>query len=228
MTEYSKNNHENGKMMGDDKGMKTIVGTDGNDVLYSSEHGSKLYGLAGNDTLIGGNGRDILSGGPGVDTLTGGANRDSFQFDADPFDGQTPKPVAGTHISGVNNPDFITDFQVDEDNFALGRDALGLSKLSFSDGKVADLSGSANVLVLQDSFPNGFVAAQTIADNNELTGGAGVFIYYNSNLQIDRLVYSADLAHGGNISVLANLQNVTGSDALALLPSFSAQNFTLV
>jgi len=42
---------------------------------------------------------------------------------------------------------------------------------------------------------------------------------------INELVYSADLSHGGNYSVLANLTNQAGDAGAALLPGYTANNF---
>lgn len=64
---------------------KTVVGTNGPDVLRGTERSDKLYGkggndrlfgLAGNDVLVGGPGRDLLDAGPGSDRLV---SRDGVQ-----------------------------------------------------------------------------------------------------------------------------------------------------
>ena len=89
-----------------------------------------------------------------------------------------------------------------------------------------DLSGDANVLVLQGSFANARSAAQAIADNQALTADAGVFIYHNATLGINRLVYSSDLSQGGAFSVMANLANQGGDAGVALLPNYTASNFS--
>ena len=47
----------------------TIVGDDGNDLVWSN---------AGDDNIQGGNGEDILDGGPGNDTISGGADNDTI------------------------------------------------------------------------------------------------------------------------------------------------------
>ena len=65
--------------------MVTLIGTDGDDVLYETTANSTLYGMDGDDTMIGndgisslfgGNGDDTLVGGGGNDRLTGGAGAD--------------------------------------------------------------------------------------------------------------------------------------------------------
>ncbi len=53
---------------------ETLVGGDGNDVIY---------GLGGADFLFGGEGDDVLVGGTGSDELTGGAGADTFRIAQD-------------------------------------------------------------------------------------------------------------------------------------------------
>ena len=53
---------------GDDRGAKTLNGTDQAD---------EIFGLAGNDTLIGFGGDDVLEGGAGADELFGS---DGFDY----------------------------------------------------------------------------------------------------------------------------------------------------
>lgn len=56
--------------------VKTVVGTNGPDVLRGGSRGDKLYGKGGNDRLFGLGGNDLLVGGPGADLLVGGAGND--------------------------------------------------------------------------------------------------------------------------------------------------------
>ena len=59
-----------------DYGDVTILGGEGNDVLWSSAGNDRLYGEQGNDNLFGGAGDDLLDGGQGNDTLDGGLGND--------------------------------------------------------------------------------------------------------------------------------------------------------
>jgi Ca2+-binding RTX toxin-like protein len=205
-----------------------IFGGAGDDVLVGRNGGSLLDGGAGNDILIGRGGSDLLVGGPGQDTMTGGAGANTFLYNSDPFDGIAPAAPAAGQLLGVNAPDTITDFDVSKDTFALDVNSLGLQAFSFANGAVNDLSGDANILVLQGSFANARSAAQAIADNHALTADAGVFIYHNNTLGINRLVYSSDLSKGGAFSVLASLTSQGGDAGVALLPNYTAQNFSVI
>jgi len=87
---------------------------------------------------------------------------------------------------------------------------------------------NGNVLVLTDVFANAGAAAAAINNNANITAEEGVFVYFNSTLGITRMVYSENLGAGGDISVLANLNNqTTVAGGVANLASFSASNFTL-
>ena len=205
-----------------------LFGGKGNDILIGTS-GSVLWGGQGNDILIGGTGKqgNLLVGGLGQDTMTGRATgENNFLYNTDPFDGKKPVLAPGAKIAGVNAPDTITDFDPSKDGFILNADVLGLKGFSFANGAVNDLKGVSNVLVLQGQFANAGAAAQAIADNNNLTAGAGVFVYHNSTIGINRLVYSSDLGGGGSFSVLANLTNQGGDAGVALLSKYSTINFS--
>jgi serralysin len=200
------------------------VGTDGNDTLNGTAGPDILVGLKGNDVLNGGYGRDILAGGEGVDTLTGGYGKDIFFFADNPFSGGTPTPAANG-IQALNKPDIIKDYQIGEDKLVFNHQQLGVNQLNFEKGVSSQLSGSNNLLVLQDAFPNAAAAAKAIADNNAITADAGLFVYFNTTLGISRVVFSQDLGDGGPISVLANLDNLKDPAGQA---NFSAKDFALV
>lgn len=217
-------------------GNDTLNGTPGNDLMYGNagndtldglDGNDNLYGGDGNDTLRGGNGDDFLLGDRGVDTLTGGSGTDVFSLEVN----TSNSVIAPNGIRVTNQPDIITDYEIDRDklNFiqaGFNEDSLitGLAGngLKFQKGVSSQLSGDSTLLVLQDPFPNAAAAAKAIADNNALTGDEGLFVYFNSTLGFSRFVYSQDLSDGGAINVLANLTNQTDSASLA---NFSAQDF---
>jgi hypothetical protein len=55
---------------------KTVVGTNGPDVLRGTDRSDKLYGKGGHDRLYGLGGNDLLVGGPGRDLLEGANGND--------------------------------------------------------------------------------------------------------------------------------------------------------
>ncbi|MDP2066329.1 MAG: calcium-binding protein [Burkholderiaceae bacterium] len=59
-------------------GNDTLYGNGGNDILDGADGADVLWGGQGNDLLIGGSGADILMGNDGDDTIDGGADNDSL------------------------------------------------------------------------------------------------------------------------------------------------------
>jgi hypothetical protein len=59
--------------------------------------------------------------------------------------------------------------------------------------------------------------------------GAGFFVYFNSTLKINRLVFSTNLnSTTSDLAILAAIQSPKGADAIAALPGFGAANFQAV
>lgn len=218
-------------------GNDTLFGNQGNDTLMGDQGVDSLFGGIGddvllggteNDTLVGGAGNDQLVGGDGVDSLTGGAGQDLFVVDGNVFANGTPAPAGTTGINVLNQPDVIADYTIGEDKFAFEKASLNIKEFVFQQGQTAQITGNANAIVLLTSFAAAGAAARAIANNNNITAKEGVFLYFNTTLGLNRLVYSQDLANGGNISVLANLNNQRGDAGIASLARFSAADFTLM
>ncbi len=229
-----------------DLGHNTARGKEGNDLLLGNDGDDHLFGDAGDDALFGGTGADSLKGGigndtifgdagddllvgdGGVDRLTGGEGRDRFAYTGDAFANGIPALAGETGIKVLNQPDVISDFTIGEDQFALNGFDLDINALTFQKGQSSQIAGDGNVIVLTDPFPAAGAAARAIADNNNITADAGAFVYFNSTLGLTRLAYSQDLSDGGDVSVLANLENQQGEAGLANIANFSATDFTLV
>jgi Ca2+-binding RTX toxin-like protein len=221
-------------------GVNVVIfsGGDGDDNFDGSATGTALRvsGDAGNDTLVGGtsndaitggDGNDVITGGDGVDILTGGTGADQFAYVGNVFaGGSLTLNAGGTGINALNKPDVIKDFDISSDRFNLDASDLTISAINFQKGASAALT-NGNVLVLTDGFAAAAGAAKAIAANGNITAKEGAFTYFNTTLGISRLVYSKDLANGGDISVLANLGDA-GTGALANQANFTANNFSLV
>lgn len=203
----------------------TLVGDIGNNQLEGGSADDVLQGGAGNDTLIGGNGNDMIVGGAGVDTLTGGSGRDKFVYNDNLFANGTPV-AAPNGIRVLNQPDIITDFTIADDQFALDASDLGISAVTFQKGQSGQIA-NGNVIILTDGFAAAGAAARAIANNSGVTADAGVFVYFNTTLGLTRVVYSQNLGDGGDISVLANLDNQRGATGQANIAGFTATNFSL-
>ncbi len=223
------------------EGDDTLSGGNGRDLLFGGAGRDRLDGGRGDDLLKGGEGDDVLSGGNGDDVLiggsgdnvgtddvlTGGRGADLFVFTGDDLTQPHPNvPVGATGILATNTPDVVTDFTIGTDRFAFDAGDFGIDgPLIYAEGLTADLAGAANVIVQFDAFPNAAAAARAIADNPNVTADEGFFIYHNSTLGINRLVYSQDLGDAGAITVMANLTDISGEAAIELLPDFSSSDF---
>ncbi|WP_421659022.1 calcium-binding protein [Leptothermofonsia sp. ETS-13] len=219
---------QNNDLLFGNTGHDFLFGEEGAEILKGGNGRDFLDGGSGNDVLDGGRGNDLLIGGIGIDTLTGGPGADGFVFSGDVFANGIANLNAATGIEVLNTPDVVTDFAIGIDRFILNGDDLGINELIFQKGIAAEIASNANVLVLLNPFANAAAAAKAIADNNAITADAGVFVYFNSTLGINRLVYSTDLGDGGAISVLANLTNQAGNDGISQLNQFRARDFALI
>lgn len=197
----------NGDVGNDTFVINDLTGTGVELVQFAGGEGTDLVDGTNTSTAL------QINGGAGADTLTGGSNSDQFIYAGDP---------------AIEGTDIITNFKIANgaiDQFGLSADVLGSPNISFQKGNSGDLTGNSNILVLLDGFQNAGLAAQAIANNNNVTTGEGLFVYFNTNLGFSRLVYSNDLGNGGGINVLANL---TDSTNIANQNDFSAGNFAVV
>jgi hypothetical protein len=150
----------------------------------------------------------------------------TFTFNQDPFAGAVLTP--GRDI--VGGEDFIS-FDISTDVFKLNPDKFGITDpLMFINDFVANVPPSGvNVIVLQDTpipFAAGIAATQIA---NQITSpGPGFFIYFNSGLDLPRLVFSKDLSDPtADLKVLFRMTNLSGQAGRDALPTFSEDNFLL-
>jgi hypothetical protein len=154
-------------------------------------------------------------------------------FSTDPFAGSTGVlTTPGRQAVGTNEVQ-LPSFNVATDVFALDRSVPAYSavgSLNFYNG--------ANVIVLQNTdddansatpFNAGAAASLIASVLPDTTVTPGFFIYFNSALSVNRLVYSTDLTvPTADISILARILSPNGQDGINALPSFTSSNFTAV
>jgi hypothetical protein len=129
----------------------------------------------------------------------------------------------------------VPTFDPSADSFLLSLAAFGVDgPLAFVNALAADLPASGfNTIVLQDSDNDGDPATAFNAGTaaNLIAGAlsddtSGFFVYFNSVLNINRLVFSTNLnSTTSDLAILAAIQSPTGAGAIAALPQFSAANF---
>ncbi len=228
--------NENDQLIGT-RGRDLIDGGAGDDVISGDSGSDVLRGDAGDDQIDGGNGRDSIRGGVGSDVLTGGRGRDSFLF------------------AQGEGGDTISDFEVRRDTFELNAASFGVDDdLRFQNvartanddvnADLVDVDTGNNVFVLQGIWNNAGQAATALINSG--VEGPFFFVYYNVNLDVNRLFQAeAVLDENGNpvldengnpevaLQQLANLgeagqfaEGVNDDEAIAQLADFDADNFT--
>ena len=116
-------------------------------------------------------------------------------------------------------------FDVATDVFVIDPAVFGITQIVFANDLAANLPSSATVVVVQDAGLAAGSAATAIAAQVTVPS-PGFFVYFNSGLDLPRLVYSANLDDDtADLAVLARLTNLAGQPAS--LQSFTSANFAL-
>ncbi len=161
------------------------------------------------------------------------AHATDFVFNTDPFAGSTALTTPGRQI--VGGEPSIPVFDFGNDKLLFDFNVFGVTELTFFNEDITQFpAAGANFIVLEtfdaDGDPNNGVlmnaglAANLIADT-VTTPGAGFFIYFNSGLDLPRLVFSTDLDSAqADLKILARFTGLTGEAGREAMPSFSAAN----
>ena len=166
------------------------------------------------------------------------AQATTFNFDTDPFAGTAALATPGRQI--VANEQFIPQINLATDVFAVNGGVFGIASpiVSFINTAAANITGGQNVIVLEDLDAGGgrkasgnTLAAGTAANliaNSGKASGAGLFVYFNSALNVSRLVFDTDLGSTtSDLKVLARFTGELGQAGINDLPTFTASNFAL-
>jgi hypothetical protein len=155
-------------------------------------------------------------------------------FNTNPFDGSTALVTPGRQT--VGGEPFIT-FDIASDVFSIDPNFFGIGNaINFANDVVGNLpTGGRNVLVLQ-TFDNdgdpltpfGAGAAADLIADRVTTPGPGFYVYFNSGLQLPRLVYSTDLSDNtADLKIMARLTNLGGQPGRDAIPTITAANFQI-
>jgi len=166
-------------------------------------------------------------------TLSATASATTFAFKTDPFAGSDALTTPGRQI--VGGEAFIS-FDTATDVFLLESPAFGVGdEVLFANDVVGNLpTGGVNVIVLETldndanpATPFGAGSAANLIAGQITSPGPGFFIYFNSGLNLPRLVFSTDLDDNtADLKILFRMTNLVDQpDALA---TFTESNFALV
>lgn len=167
-------------------------------------------------------------------TLNATANAAAFRFDTDPFAGSDALITPGRQV--VGGEPFIT-FSILSDFFSFHPTVFGVGdSVLFANDVVTNLPTSGvNVVVLQ-TFDNdadpitpfGAGNAATLIAGQIMSPGPGFFIYFNSGLDLPRLVHSTNLDDAtADLKILARMINLAGQPGRDAIPTFTASNFLI-
>jgi hypothetical protein len=165
----------------------------------------------------------------GLSSIAAGA---SINFSTDPFEGTNVRNIPGRQVVGG---ELFIAFHTATESFVFDGAAFGLgNQIHFANGLFNAIPATGdNAVVLQSTdndanplTPFGAANAADLLASQITDRGPGVFVYFNSGLNLARLVYSDDLSSNtADLRILARMLNLTGRDGINSLPSFSASNF---
>ena len=164
--------------------------------------------------------------------VSGAASASTFIFDTDPFEGSTALTDPGRQVVG-GEPLITVDVATDQFVFIESAFDAGAT-VNFVNDLVGNLPTSGfNVIVLQTldndadaSTPFGAGSAANLLAAQITSDGAGFFLYFNSGLDMPRLVYSTNLSDPtADLAILARISNLAGNTAA--LSTFSNANFNI-
>lgn len=154
-------------------------------------------------------------------------NAATLTFNTDPFAGSDALTQPGRQIVG-GEPSLT--FDIASDVLAIDAQTFGLSQINFANALSTALPTSGvNFIVLQNGAPLAAGTAANAIAEQITEPGAGFFIYFNSGLDLPRLVYSTDLSDPtADLAILARFTNLSGPEGFAALPNITAANATVV
>jgi len=165
--------------------------------------------------------------------LSTSAQAVTITFDDDPFAGSTALTTPGRQV--VAN-ELFTSFDPLNDSFQFDESIFGVSELSFANGEIGHIPAQRTNLAVLRTFDNDANAATPFGAGNAAnlladqitTPGAGFFVYFNSGLDLARLVFSTDLSDAtSDLKVLARLTNFTGQAGRDAMANLSSANFAV-
>lgn len=168
----------------------------------------------------------------------GSAQAAVIRFDADPFGGTTVLQTPGRQVVGGEL--FIPTFDLATDVIAFDAAAFKVDPVvRFANDFATGLPvGGVNAIVLRNDDFDGVAsngrALNAVQSADLIAGriteeGAGFFVYFNTALDLNRLVYSTDLSSSSaDLKIVARFLDQAGQGGIDVLPQWSASNFTAV
>jgi hypothetical protein len=157
-----------------------------------------------------------------------------FRFDTNPFAGSTAPGTPGRQVVG-GEPSIV--FDITSDIFSFAPEVFGGGNaVLFANDEVANLPATGVNIVVNQTLDNdanpatpfGAGQAANLLAAQITDPGPGFFIYFNSGLDLARLVFSTDLSDNtADLKILARMTNLSGATGIAALPTFTESNFAI-
>lgn len=154
-------------------------------------------------------------------------NGATLLFNSNPLAGSPALTTPGRQIvnGAGGGPVFAFDPLTDVLAFSVG--AFGVNSVQFANGNTTDVdfpTSGVTVAVVLNANAAGAAASALAAQIT--TPGAGFFMYFNTGLNVPRLVFSTDLSDpDADLAILARFDNLTGQN---IISSVTAANFAAV
>lgn len=158
----------------------------------------------------------------------------TITFATDPFAGSTALTTPGRQVVGG---ELFTTFDPATDVFAFDLDVFGVAPpLVIANDVIGGIPATGPNLIVLQTFDDDASAATPFGAGNaanliaaQITSpGAGFFIYFNSGLDLPRLVFSTDLSDStADLRILARLTNLTGQPGRDALATLTEPNFAV-
>ena len=162
----------------------------------------------------------------------GSSAQEVFTFTGDPFAGSDAPATPGRQVVG-GEPSITFSIPTDVFSFE-GSFFAFVANINFANGPIGSIpAAGTNVAVLRTfdddanaATPFNAGSAANLLAEQITTPGAGLFIYFNSGLNLARLVYSSDLSDNtADLKILARMTNLTGVPGQDAMGQFTADNF---
>jgi hypothetical protein len=157
-----------------------------------------------------------------------GAHAATILFDTYPVGLATAENTPGRQTVGSPGTELM--FDPSQDVLAFDASIFGITEILFANTLTSGLPASGvNFIVVQDTAATFAAANAANLIAARLTDpGPGFFIYFNTSLDLARLVYSIDLDdETADLAILAQFTNLTGTSGFAALQTITADNVAL-
>ncbi len=205
--------------------VKTIIGTELDDLLVGTAANDKIYGRGGNDLISGGLGNDYLDGGTGIDTATYSSAASAVTVDLSLTSSQNTGATGFDTLISIENlvgsafNDSLKGNSIDNSLSGLGgNDTLdgraGNDILMGGAGNDRLLGGTGNDIFLEEGLSNG---------DDSIDGGLGIDtldysgVFFDAaataGVTVDLRLTTAQNTVAAGIDTIVNVENIIGSSS---------------